>query len=111
MIELGLGHGFGSDHLKIGSVKMFQDGSIQALTAALSQDYYNKPGFRGELIMPQAAMESLVEKYHKEELQVAVHANGDAAIESVILAMEKAQAKCPPSRSATHDHPLPNRYG
>ena len=45
LIELGLGHGFGSDLLKIGSVKMFQDGSIQALTAALSEDYYNKPGF------------------------------------------------------------------
>jgi predicted amidohydrolase YtcJ len=97
LLELGLGHGFGSDHVKIGSVKMFQDGSIQALTAALSHDYYNKPGFRGELIMPQAAMESLVEKYHREKLQVAVHANGDAAIESVILAMEKAQAEYPQS--------------
>jgi predicted amidohydrolase YtcJ len=95
LIELGLGRGFGSDYLKIGSVKMFQDGSIQAITAALSKDYHNRPGFRGELIMPQAAMEDLVEKYHKERLQVAVHANGDAAIESVIVAMEKAQAKYP----------------
>ena len=92
---MGLGHGFGSDLLKIGSVKMFQDGSIQALTAALSEDYYNKPGFRGELIMPQPEMESLLEKYHKEDLQIAVHANGDAAIESVLVAMEKAQAKYP----------------
>jgi predicted amidohydrolase YtcJ len=97
LMELGLGRGFGSDLLKIGSVKMFQDGSIQGLTAALSQDYFNKPGFRGELIMPQAAMERLVEKYHKEDLQIAVHANGDAAIESVIVAMEKAQAAYPQS--------------
>ncbi|MGD8762313.1 MAG: amidohydrolase, partial [Desulfobacteraceae bacterium] len=95
LIELGLGHGFGSNLLKIGSVKMFQDGSIQALTAALSEDYYNKPGFRGELIMPQSEMEGLVEKYHKEDLQIAVHANGDAAIESVLVAMEKAQSKYP----------------
>lgn len=95
LIDLGLGLGFGSEFLKIGAVKMFQDGSIQALTAALSQDYFNRPGFCGELIMPQAAMDKLVEKYHKEDLQIAVHANGDAAIESVILAMEKAQAKHP----------------
>jgi predicted amidohydrolase YtcJ len=95
LIELGLGTGFGSDRLKFGSVKLFQDGSIQGLTAALSEDYHQKPGFRGELIMPQSELDALVEKYQKEGLQIAIHANGDAAIESVITAMENAQAKHP----------------
>ncbi len=95
LIELGLGTGFGSDLLKVGSVKLFQDGSIQGLTAALLEDYYQKPGFRGELIMPQSELDALVEKYQNEGLQIAIHANGNAAIESVILAMEKAQAKYP----------------
>jgi len=95
LIELGLGTGFGSDLLKFGSVKLFQDGSIQGLTAALLEDYHQKPGFRGELIMPQSELDALVEKYQKEALQIAIHANGNAAIESVITAMEKAQAKYP----------------
>lgn len=92
-IKMGLGTGFGSDFLKLGGVKLFQDGSIQALTAALSADYHSNPGLRGELIIPQKEMEGLVAKYHQEGLQVAVHANGDAAIESVLLAMEKAQTQ------------------
>ena len=101
LIGLGLGHGLGSDFLKIGSVKLFQDGSIQALTAALSQDYYQAPGRRGDLIVPQEAFEALVEKYHSAGLQIAVHANGDRAIESVLTALEKA-AKNHPRTDARH---------
>ena len=92
-LELGLLPGFGSDMLKFGSVKMFQDGSIQGLTAALSQGYHCRPDFYGELIRPQEAMDELVAKYHARDFQIAVHANGDAAIESVLKAMEKAQAQ------------------
>jgi len=101
--EHGLGTGFGSEFLKIGSVKMFQDGSIQAMTGALSKDYHNKKGFRGELIHPQETLEQLVVKFHNQDLQIAVHANGDRAIESVIQAFEKAQEQNPRSN---HRHML-----
>lgn len=95
LIEIGLGNGMGSDLLKIGSVKMFQDGSIQAVTAALTQDYHCEPGQKGDLIFPQEALEAMVEKYHSAGLQLAIHANGDGAIESVLTALEKAAKKCP----------------
>jgi predicted amidohydrolase YtcJ len=90
LLEVGLGRGFGSNYLRLGAVKMFQDGSIQGLTGALSQDYYNRPGHRGQFIMPQGELDDLVAKYHQKGLQIAVHANGDAAIESVIAAIERA---------------------
>ncbi len=88
---LGLGTGFGSNRLKLGCVKLFQDGSIQALTAALQDDYLDRPGLTGDLIQPQETLNHLVEKYHHAGLQIAVHANGDRAIESVLQAFERAQ--------------------
>jgi hypothetical protein len=109
---MGLGTGFGSEYLKIGSVKLLQDGSIQGLTGALSEPYHNKPDFRGELILPQETLDGLVEKYHGEGFQIAVHANGDRAIESVLDAIEKAQKLHPRDdhrhmiihcQTATHD--------
>ena len=72
--RVGLGQGFGSTRLKLGAVKMFQDGSIQGLTGALSEPYHNKPGYRGDLINTQEDLERMVEKYHAAGLQIAVHA-------------------------------------
>ena len=95
LLKMGIGRGFGSDLLRIGAVKIFHDGSIQILTAALAQDYLCRPGFRGEFIRPQVELDVLVERFHGKGLQIAVHANGDAAIESVITAFERAQEKRP----------------
>lgn len=95
LVKVGLGPGFGSDFLRIGSVKMYQDGSIQGYTGALRQDYFTVPGERGMLIMPQENLDALVERFHKEGFQIAVHGNGDGAIESIITAFERAQAKYP----------------
>ncbi len=97
LIKMGIGRGFGSDLLRIGAVKIFQDGSIQCLTAALTQGYQCQPDFQGEFIRPQEKLDALVERYQKKGLQIAIHANGDAAIESVICAFERAQEKYPQS--------------
>jgi predicted amidohydrolase YtcJ len=88
--RMGLGSGFGSKFMKLGSVKLFQDGSIQAVTAALMDPYLNRPGFRGHALMPQETLNARVKKYHEAGLQIAIHANGDRAIESVLEAIEKA---------------------
>lgn len=90
ILELGLGSGFGSQFLKLGGVKFFQDGSIQALTAALTEPYYNKPESRGDLIIAQENLDEFIKKYHNAGFQIAIHANGDRAIESVLQALEKA---------------------
>jgi predicted amidohydrolase YtcJ len=95
ILKLGLGTGFGSEYLKLGCVKLLQDGSIQGLTGALTEPYHNKPDHRGDLIMPQETLDKQVEKYHSAGLQIAIHANGDRAIESCLLAIEKAQVLHP----------------
>lgn len=87
--------GIGTDHLKLGGVKYFADGSIQGFTGALLEDYYTRPGYKGELLWKPEEIEAVILKYHCLGLQVAVHTNGDAASEAVIRAFEKAVERCP----------------
>ncbi len=93
--KIGLGTGFGSEYVKLGSVKLLQDGSIQARTAALQEPYHDNPDEKGDLIMSQERLDELVQKYHRAGIQIAVHGNGSAAIESIIMAVEKAQKAFP----------------
>jgi predicted amidohydrolase YtcJ len=113
LLKAGLGRGFGSTYLRVGAVKMFQDGSIQGLTAAVNEGYSCRRDFRGALIMPQEEMNALVRRYQEKGLQIAVHANGDAAIESVLIAFEAAHKASPRAdlrhmiihcQMATEDH-------
>lgn len=88
-------HDFGSDYVKFGGFKHFVDGSIQVFTAALSQDYHTRKGHKGELLFSIDSIESIIEKYHCMNIQIAIHTNGDAASEAVIHAFEKAIKKNP----------------
>lgn len=86
--ELGIRTGCGDDWLRIGGVKIFADGSIPGLTAALSQPYHCAPDKTGDLIFSRAELEKHFRRYHDAGFQVAVHANGDRCIETVIDAFE-----------------------
>ncbi len=95
ILQSGLESKLNSNLLKLGSVKLFQDGSIQALTAALTEPYYKYPGLTGEMIHPQTGLDDLVDKHHRAGRQLAIHANGDRAIESCLQALEKADQRYP----------------
>ena len=112
LVDLGFRTTFGDSFLKLGSVKTWQDGSIQGLTGALEEPYHTRPDLTGELLLPQETLDAMVEKYHCAGMQIAVHANGDRAVESVLRAYEKAYEKQPLSRrhmiihcqTASNDH-------
>jgi len=79
-----------------GARKLGIDGSIQGYTGYLSKPYHIPPKdgeveYRGYTTMEKENFESLVKAVHTAGLQMAVHANGDAAIDLVINAYEKAQ--------------------
>jgi predicted amidohydrolase YtcJ len=95
LIDLGLLTGFGNDVFKIGFVKVFADGSLGARTAALKKPYSDKPETRGIMLYTQRKLNRLVSKAHKAGLQLAVHAIGDRAIETVLKAFENALKKHP----------------
>jgi len=95
IVNLGLFTGFGNDMVKIGFIKILADGSLGARTAALKQPYFDKPGTNGMMLYTQKKLNKLVLKAHKAGLQLAVHAIGDRAIESVIKAFSKALKEFP----------------
>lgn len=82
-----------------GAVKIIVDGSPQGMTAYLSEPYFNtraKPeNYRGTPLISQPALNELVLLYHKAGFQLALHGNGDAAIEQIITAVELAQSQHP----------------
>ncbi|WP_286229895.1 amidohydrolase [Neobacillus mesonae] len=91
--------GFGSDMLKLGPVKMSHDGSIQGYTGYLSQPYHVPPGddpnYRGYPAQSREELTKRVVELHKAGYQIAIHGNGDAAIDDILYAYRTAQEKYP----------------
>ncbi|MPM76800.1 N-substituted formamide deformylase [bioreactor metagenome] len=81
--ELNLRTNLGSDFLKIGPVKLFQDGSLGGRTAAMKEPYCDEP-HKGVLIYTQEELDNLVLKAHTGGFQLTIHAIGDEACESVL---------------------------
>ncbi|MBT7449941.1 MAG: amidohydrolase [Rhodospirillaceae bacterium] len=76
------------------AVKGFADGSIQGYTGYLSQPYHshshNDPRYRGYPRMDREALAKQVATVHKAGYQIAIHGNGDAAIDDVLYAFDRA---------------------
>ena len=88
-----------SDRVHIGAVKFVGDGSIQGYTGFLSEPYY-QPGerpeeYRGYPNIDADTLKAQVKAVHCSGQQVAVHGNGDAAIEQFLDAWEAALEACP----------------
>lgn len=86
--------------LIMGAAKLACDGSIQAYTGYLSRPYYQIPpdrpsDFCGYPSCDVAAMHERIGELHAAGWQVAVHGNGDAAIEAILDAFEAAQTAHP----------------
>jgi len=95
LIELGLQTGFGDKMIKIGSIKILTDGSLGARTAALTETYSDEPKTKGMTLYAQEELNRLVTEVHEANLQLAVHAIGDKAVDMTLTAIEKALAKSP----------------
>ncbi|ASK62412.1 hypothetical protein CFK37_09715 [Virgibacillus phasianinus] len=77
------------------SAKLFQDGSIQGMTAALREPYHCDSSYYGELSRDQDDFNAEVLDLHKRGFRIAVHGNGDRAIGSILDAYENALANEP----------------
>lgn len=91
LTETGIHTGFGDYKIKIGSAKIFADGSLGASTAALQSPYADNKTTRGLLVNSKAHLEKLIKKSQKNNFQTAIHAIGDRAIKTVLDALEHAQ--------------------
>ncbi|MGR3782033.1 MAG: amidohydrolase [Albimonas sp.] len=97
--EEGLVTGVGDDMFRIAGVKIFLDGSAGGRTALMSEPYEPEtegaPANYGLQCQTAQQTEDFVMKYHKWGYQVTPHAIGDAAIEQMLVAYEKAYAAHP----------------
>lgn len=96
IVDLGQ---YASDRVHIGAAKFVGDGSIQGYTGFLSEPYY-QPGehaadYRGYPNIEAESLKAQVKAIHCTGQQVAVHGNGDAAIDQFLDAWEAALAACP----------------
>ena len=85
---------------RTGAVKLFSDGSIQGFTAYLTSPYYTLPegkpaGYRGYPRVTTEALTQQIDRYHAMGLQIAVHGNGDAAIDDILAGFAAAQRAHP----------------
>lgn len=96
--DIGLRTGHGDDRLRMGAMKIFVDGSIQAFTCAFHEPYIgkNSRGLEG-LNYSAEQLTDLVTEAHRLGFQVAMHAQGDHGIELAVDAVEKAMEKHPRS--------------
>lgn len=101
----GLISGTGDDMLMIGAVKLFLDGSAGGRTAWMTKPYLGDDGTTGVQMLPDEDLERQVLEAHRQGYQLACHAIGDAAIEQLITAYEKALAAHPdPDRRHRVEH-------
>ncbi len=94
-LATGLRTGAGSDFFRIGPLKLLADGSLGAHTAYLAKPYADLPETAGIPIYSQPKLDAIIGRAHEAGMQIAVHAIGDAALDQVLNAMDKAQKKHP----------------
>lgn len=78
---------FSTNDLKVLGIKVFADGSLGGRTAALSEDYSDDPGNRGMLLRDVEELKKVLEEANANGLQVAIHAIGDLAVDTVARAI------------------------
>jgi len=101
LLPMDISSGFGNDRIRWGGLKIFADGGFCAQTGAMSFDYLERPGHRGELNYDDTEFFNIVCEAHRRNIQVAVHTVGDRAMDQVLAAFEKA-GEMYPGRNVRH---------
>jgi predicted amidohydrolase YtcJ len=95
MNAAGVRTGFGNEWVRIGPMKTFCDGSLSERTAALSQPYVGRADDFGILVITEDELYAQARKAHENDWQIAVHVNGDVAIDMTLRVYERLQRELP----------------
>jgi predicted amidohydrolase YtcJ len=82
---------YGSDRVRIDTLKVFLDGVMETRTADMSEDYLDTPGNSGRSLLNQAQLRQLILDLNDEALNMHVHTVGNRAIKTVLNAVEEAR--------------------
>jgi len=104
MRDSGVYTGLGDEWVRVGGVKFQADGSASERTMRMSTPYVGTKDY-GILTMTQKEIDDAVEDAHRHNWQVAIHANGDVAIDMVLKAYERVLKQWPhPDRRHRVEH-------
>ncbi len=88
---------FNSNRFRVGATKLIVDGSPQGFTAFLTRDFVDPPAgsikgtsTRGSPLLAFEMLVNSIRHYSGAGLQLALHGNGDAAIDMILDAIEVA---------------------
>ncbi len=87
---IGILPNLGNDMLRIGTMKVFVDGSMGAGTALFYQPYSDDPSTAGIPIYAENELYEFITAIDKAGLQIAAHAIGDKANTWILNAFDKA---------------------
>ncbi len=95
LLRSGVAMGEGDEWLRVGGVKLAVDGGFEG---GLMRDPYEEPWgekrtFRGLQTIDSERFIAVVREFNRQKWRVATHAVGDAAIDLVLNAYEKANAE------------------
>lgn len=100
---LGLHSGFGDDRLRLLGVKAFVDGACAGGNCLVDEPFEGTDD-HGMQTMSTPDLEALVARITGDGVVLAVHANGDRAIRTLLTAHEKARAAGAPPRRHRIEH-------
>lgn len=97
MLKSGIESGFGDEWIRFGATsEHVVDGSFSERTMSLSTGYPGtSPPYHGNITTTQNDLDAWVERVHHAGIRPNCHANGDAAIEMMLTAYERALRKYP----------------
>lgn len=81
------------------AAKIFADGVLEGATAALLAPYSDRPGFRGELNLPQERFNAIARALDSAGFKIHVHAIGDRAVRASLDAIAQRHGSRAPSAS------------
>lgn len=80
---------YGSDRLRIDTLKIFHDGVIETRTADMFDDYLDTPGNSGESLFSEEQLHDLIIDLSKEGINLHVHSVGDKSTNKLLNAVER----------------------
>lgn len=92
-LKKGIEVGLFEDKFTCRSVKTFMDGSLGSQSAALSNDYSNKPNHKGTLVYDDDKLYNIISNVADNGFQPMIHAIGDLAINKSINVYEQLKDK------------------
>ena len=87
--------GLYDDHFTIRACKLLGDGSVGAQSAALKEDFSDRPGHRGLKMYTDEQLYACVRQCAEKGMQVIIHAIGDDTIDQVLRVYRQVLADVP----------------